>query len=346
MDNPNNQNSSANLNPIPEPVPSKPEPTPTQPQPIVEPNQMPAPPPSPSPTPSWPPVSEPATSFMGSNPAQASPSPWAQDTTQTNPGVNPPVSGNAGLDLSSAWTPPSPVQPPTQPTVLPEPAVSNPWSNPQPSTWTPPVPSEPEPIPQPQIPTQPEPTPTFTPPAATPAGSINEPSPATSPLDNPWGETPANPSQPSWMNNQEAAPTDLSHLITNTPQQDLIQSAPETLVTSPTSPTTNPEVSTLSVENRKGISKWLIGVGGGLLILVIGASAYFILGIGQPSKGTTSLPATTTPQTTQVKPTLPIATTSAQPSPSTATGSASFGQVGGAPSATSAADLIRQRQGK
>lgn len=82
------------------------------------------------------------------------------------------------------------------------------------------------------------------------------------------------------------------------------------------------------------------------MLVVAGASGYFILGIGQPPKTPTSIPATQTPKTTrQVKPP-PVATPIPQPSPE-ATGSANFGQLGGAaasPQATSAADLLKQRQ--
>ncbi len=205
----------------------------------------------------------------------------------------------------------------------------NPMSSQQTSTWTPPAPSGPEPILQPDLPLT-GPTPTFTPPAENPTGGTSEPSPTASP---------ANPTQPSWMTSStEAAPTDLSHLISGNQQESTPMPAAESLVVP--SAGVNPEVPNLPTETHKGIPKWLIGLGFGLLIVVLGASAYFILGIGQPSKGTTSLPATTTPQTNQVKPPLPIATPSAQP----ATGSANFGQLGGGQQATSAADLIRQRQ--
>ena len=133
----------------------------------------------------------------------------------------------------------------------------------------------------------------------------------------------------------EAAPTDLSHLITNNNSQ------PETLVVPPASST--PEVPTMPSENHKRVPRWLIGVGVGLLLAVVVATAYFILGIGQAPKST-SQPATTVSQN-QIKPPLPIATpapTSEQP----ATGSASFGELQGGQQATSAADLLRQRQGR
>lgn len=342
MDNPNNPNSPTNPNSTsPFGGPLQTPPTPTQPEPPAEPGPMPPPPPPPpfpSPVPSWPPVPEPVVPAAEPAPLPVTPPVWPQDPTQTNPG--------AGLsDLSSAWAPPASVQPePTTPTQ-PELTV-NPWSSPQTSTWTPPAPSGPEPILQPDLPlanptpAQSEPTPTFTPPAESPTGGTSEPPSVTSPLNNPWGETPATPTQPSWMTSPtETAPTDLSHLISGNQQESTHMPAAESLVVP--SAGVNPEVPNLPTETHKGIPKWLIGLSVGLLIIVLGASAYFILGIGQPSKGTTSLPAATTPQTSQVKPPLPIATPSTQPS---ASSSANFGQLGGAPPATSAADLIRQRQ--
>lgn len=137
----------------------------------------------------------------------------------------------------------------------------------------------------------------------------------------------------------EPAPTDLSHLITNNSRPD-----PESLIVPPTSP----EVSTtLPAENHKDIPKWLIGLGVGLLLIVTGASAYFILGIGQPPK-TSSIPAEQTEKPT-IKAPAPIATpVASQPSPAPADSSnpANFGQLegGNSPEATSAADLLRQRR--
>lgn len=150
----------------------------------------------------------------------------------------------------------------------------------------------------------------------------------------------------------ESAPTDLSHLITNT--SDIPQpaetnqpsaSVPENLVIQPS---VNPDIPNIpGVENHKGIPKWLIGIGIGLLLIVIGASAFFILGVGQPSK-TTSLPATQTSKSTP-KPS-PTTTPQKTPQPSGTTG---FGQFEGSPAATlaptpkpatSAAELLKQRQ--
>ncbi|MBU0999816.1 hypothetical protein KKE78_00265 [Patescibacteria group bacterium] len=269
--------------------------------------------------------------------------PWSKP--QPSPSIDP-----IPFQQTTTWMPPtpsglSPISKPQQPETPDQPEPDLPLAEPTPAKIEP-IPAQPEPIPAHQgI------TPASVPPATDPANDTDKTTPATSPLNNPWETTPANPSQPSWMMNAETnntppsptetipievAPTDLSHLITSSPQQDSVQSAPETQIASPTSPTANQEASTLSTKSNRGIPKWLFGVGTGLLILVICASAYFILGIGQPS-GTTSLPATTTPQTTQVKPPLPIATNSAQ----SASGSANFGEFQGN-TATRAADLMKQ----
>ena len=222
-------------------------------------------------------------------------------------------------------------------------------------------------------PTIPTPPPT---PAATPTfpqstaelppiqqGTTTPPSGNLSPLDNPWGVPtppltfPPTPTDPSTLTStpqavpqtivSESAPTDLSHLIGNSQPEENSpqQSTLETLVAPPTN--TAPDVPTTPQVEHKGIPKWLIGVGIGLFLLVVGASAYFILGIGR-APDITSIPATQAPKTTQqIKPPAPLPTPVSQPA---ATGSASFGELQGGSSggqqATSAADLLRQRQGR
>lgn len=218
------------------------------------------------------------------------------------------------------------------------------------------------------------PSPTFPPPQTFSNDSV----PSSSPLDNPWGapvQTPpfdqnAQPAQPTWVPTSsntsvepaglsdttpvqpesptiqpEPAPTDLSHLISSTSQPDSGQTipsqSPEILVTPSTS---TPEVSNLPTEDHKSIPKWLIGIGIGLLIIVLGASAYFILGIGQPNKNTASVPAQISKPVVKTPP--PIATPIPQTAPTTATGSANFGDLQGAPAAspkqaTRAGDLLK-----
>ena len=261
------------------------------------------------------------------------------------------------LNPTPSWPSAAPVQPVQSDPLAP----TSPWSPPQP------LPQQQQPLVQPQPFDIPQPTSTFTIPTVP-----ETPAAATSPLDNPWGvptqapsidatpEASVNqtPTQPSWMASSapiektptENAPTDLSQLIAGSgaaPAEPNTQAsvAPETLVVSESNAEA-PQVPTLPTEEHKGIPKWLIGVGIALLLVVIGASAYFILGIGQPQKATTSVPAVTT--LTAVKTPAPIATQVPQATqPPQATSSASFGQIGGSsgtPQATSAADLIRQRQ--
>lgn len=237
------------------------------------------------------------------------------------PNTSPPIPNPAAPIAPSPWDLPSQ---PTTPTPNP---LTNPWDTTTATSTS--IPPDPAP-------------PTFTPPPTTP-----------SPLDNPWGAPvqppafdnpppPTFPSQPTPIQS-EPAPTDLSHLISNNSQPDNAQQNPsgdpETLIVPPNSP----EVSTtIPAENHKDIPKWLIGVGVGLFIIVTGASAYFILGIGQPPK-TTSIPASQAEKPT-IKAPAPIATPVSQPA---ASGSANFGQLeagGGTQQATSAADLLRQRQ--
>lgn len=249
---------------------------------------------------------------------------FGNPTAPTPPPPNEPI---------PSWLPP--LQPiPPQPEPFPTPSIPNP---PQPE----PIPStEPMPAPAPvwtPPPVQPEPS--FAPPTMEPNPVPIEPTPTFTPPQP--EEKPV--TQPSWMaavpdsapDSQESAPTDLSHLISNNyPEPGSTQPVSDTMVVP------NPPA-----ESHKGIPRWLIGLGAGLLIIVIGASAYFILGIGQP-KTTTSLPAATAPQTAEVKtpPTIPV-----QPTTQPATGSANFGQLensGGTQSeaTSSSMDLIRQRQ--
>ena len=297
------------------------------------------------------------------SPFPSSPLPDATPPPQPQPQQQPPsppepIAPPQIPNLPNAWDSASsiPSGTPFQPSSPPEPTdVSNPWST------------------APAQPTNPQPDPVIQPQTL-----------PSSPLDNPWGApvqapafdgaaTPAPTTEPSWIPNPpapdlsqpvveptpqnqqppfmqpEQAPTDLSHLISNNSAAETNgQSAqsPETLVV----PSGNPDATTnIPVESHKSIPKWLIGVGIGLLLVVMGASAYFILGIGQAPK-TQSVPAVQETTSTTIKPATPIATPPAA-SPQTASGSANFGQLGGSapaattpPQASSAADLLRQRK--
>lgn len=295
------------------------------------------------------------------------------NSNNNNPSNNPPPQPlpNSGEDpqTPSSWDP-NPVQPqPTSP-VNTTPQDLTPTGIPTYAPAPPSLDTLPVDVPQP---TQPS---TYTHPEAVGTQS------ATSPLDNPWGaptqappidgstpvttdtvntfSPPPKPqpeTTPPWSNQSsppiqspnplegEPAPTDLSHLINNNAPTESTQpvgNEAETLVTPDSGA---PEVPTIPTEGHKSFPKWLIGVGVGLLIIVTGVSAYFILGIGQSPKQTTSIPAETVPASQQAKPPAPIPTPIAQPEP-TATGSANFGQLqgSGTQQATRAADLIRQPQ--
>lgn len=242
-------------------------------------------------------------------------------------------------DLNNTNTPndPAPATPfgPPPPPPVPDPMPSPFPQNPTP-TWNPPVQPEPvlpqpEPTPEPTPPV--EPTPTFMPPQTGQPQTTSEPA-----IQPSWTASPETPPTPT-----ESAPTDLSHLISSNLGQEPLTQQPtaETLVVPPVQNST--EEAAPSV-NHKGIPRWLIGLAVGLLVLVAGASAYFILGIGQ-TKTATSLPATIAPRQSEVKPP-PLPSPTIQP---VATGSANFGELegsggGGTEQATSAADLIRQRQ--
>lgn len=241
-------------------------------------------------------------------------------------------------------TPPSTTQPnwqDTMPSGLDQ-HVSNTFgsSSPLDNPWN--APAQPPPIDGPA----PTPTPTWIPP--------DNPTPPSQEMAVPM-EASANPagieSHPTGMEPNpivgESAPTDLSHLLGNNSSETPAQTppdGPETLVMPSSYPNAAPEVPNIPTEDHKGIPKWLIGVGIGLLVIVASASAYFILGVGQPSKNTESVPAQISKQTVKTPP--PIATPAPQPAAPVSTGSANFEELEGTQQATSAADLLRQRQGR
>ena len=257
----------------------------------------------------------------------------------------------AATDLNNPFPAPTPapsqseLTPATPPTADSSPAANSGW---------PAMPS------MPAEPAAPAPS-TFTPPAAQP-----EPT-SPSPLDNPWGSPAQTPpldgtttpmdtptgSQPSWAPPTESAPgsdtapTDLSHLISSNVDngQATSSTTPETLVVPQTIGSGATPEATIPSQEHKSVPKWLIGIGVALLIIVTGTSAYFILGIGQPPKPTTSTPAEVSNPTIQTAP--PVANPATQAAPSAATESANFGQIQSnqqATQATSAAELLKQRQ--
>lgn len=151
----------------------------------------------------------------------------------------------------------------------------------------------------------------------------------------------------------DAAPTDLSHLLETAPAETTVASAP-----TPTPATETPVAFSSFPETAQAVTggsgsfpKWLLLVGGLFLILAVaGASAYFILGIGQSKTiAPSSIPAEQQPLTNPPKaiiPTIPPATSGGEQQ--------SFGQLqgqtatkeaspAGSKSGTSAIDLLRQR---
>lgn len=356
--NPNNPNNPFNPQNI-QPVAGNTPPMPPQDinpfnQTTPQPQNIPSSPPSA--TPVWgQPQENQAPTFSQPEPSQTRPepisSPWDNlqkappiQTSQIEPQPSPLSSVQPDLSANPQMYPQNPVfetQPPSQfNPVQPEPApLSQPPFQNQPSSQPQPGQTWPEPAVQPLS--------TFTPPSQ---DTQSNPSPLDNPLGAPIqpppidGSDQANP--PAWAPTSQtaaedtpSAPTDLSHLISNNNPQEQPQPATETLIVPNTAA---PEVPNLPSEERKGIPKWLIGIGIGLLLLVSGASAYFILGIGKTPE-TASLPATTEEETAQIKPPPPVATPVPQPTPQD-TGSSSFGELGGAQQATSAADLIKQRK--
>ena len=189
--------------------------------------------------------------------------------------------------------------------------------------------------PEPNLPQGEPPTPTFTPPENQTPVAYNPMLDTPPPLE-------SAPPQP------ETAPTDLSQLVAQAPEIPPAfappVTQPETLVSPPSSVNGGIDVPNIPMESGGGIPKWVIGLALGLVIVVAGTSAYFILGIGKNTPAQ-SLPATTEDQQTLTEPPQQL-----PPQPPAATSSASFGQFGGSagtgttPAATSAADLLRQRQ--
>ncbi len=222
--------------------------------------------------------------------------------------------------------------------------MDNSNQNPNPFLTTPP------PMTPPVAPT-PDPT-SFNPPIAPVASPFLQTPPTPPPL--PLPEQTYNPMIPTAQDTQpipppaENAPTDLSHLIDPTmnvnssppayaPQ---VSSQPETLVV----PSGEPDVSVASTETGSKVPVWIMAIGGILLLVVAGASAYFILGLGKTAP-VTSLPATVL---VPPPPPTPIATPALAPTvpESTSSGtSTSFGQLNPTSSGTprSAADLLKSK---
>lgn len=260
------------------------------------------------------------------------PAPPAPDFSPT-PGYTPPSWMNPTTATAIPPTPPNPMPDvnPTAPAPLDNPITLSPVS---PAVDQTTAPVEPNPVAPPPV----EPIPTYVPPAA----PAPEP-PAPVPVE----PTPVGPNPITEASLPQSAPMDLSQLISNAQQQVQTEAPLDT-----TSPIISPSPSTETVVNAtpvttettttpsKGLPKWLIGVAAGLLVLVIGASAYFILGIGQ-SNTQTSLPAT---QNTRLSTPAPLSSPRSVIVPPVSVPASPSAQSFERLPATSAADLLRQRQ--
>jgi len=273
---------------------------------------------------------------------------------------------STGAVFTSQPQTPAAMEPPAfSPT--PAPAIPEPTSYPT-FSQTPPPPTVAQPQPTPAADTSSifSSSPTSVPTDATstnqlaplsPATDFNPfSSPTTSPTPQPAPE-PADTTQTGWSDFSaqnlyapssatgasipEPAATDLSNLIdpgATTAQPEATTVQPETLITpdgSETAPNLIPETPGIKMP------KWVIGLAIGILIAVVGASAYFILGIGQSPQTSTSLPATQQPL--QAPPTPRVTTPTPAPAtstPATSSGApSSFGQLQATPSASPAASL-------
>lgn len=206
-----------------------------------------------------------------------------------------------------------------------------------------------------------EPVPTFTPPAGEP-NPLSSPSwsPTASPENGPLSSPAdtigsATASEAGLM--PEAAPTDLSHLVDGSQGAETanlpVSTQPESLVVPPTADTSQ----VVTSSGSRGLPKWIFIVAGAVLFLgVVGASAYFILGVGRPSESTTtSVPAEETtlvnPPRRLLPPEEPVPTqplgglTGSTPAATPTVTLGGQSATSSAKTGTSAIDLIRQRQG-
>lgn len=278
---------------------------------------------------------------VSSTPPEPSPPFLSQPTSPAStpqqpaiPTFQPPLSQSAPVPSGTGQAPAEP--PPAEPAPEPPPAA---WANPNPIS-----PQEPLQMPS----EQPQPQPTFTP---------SQPPPQVPDLGNPLGSLPwAPPSvgqQPESLppespggaasalgtiSSVDTAPTDLSQLAASPPalptdQSLTLPSVDSVAIPTSTNENNNSTPQVVTADGKRHISKWIFIIGGLILLLAIGGSAYFLLFANntQPiSEVEQSLPNPT------IQPTPPPAIIEQEPVTSPSAQSS--------PSAKSAIELLRERQ--
>lgn len=322
-------------------------------------------------------------------PTSPPPGPTPADGFTSIPSQSPPLDNPFPADPNSFNQPPPspPVEAPQDTSPPQAPQEPNPQSSfnqiPSPATPTPQPPldnnntladltplAQDNPAPPPQPPVE-NPIPTFldqSPQNTQPADLANQSAALNQVLNNPapnptpitgWGDVPNNPA-PTPISS-EPAPTDLSQLTgsaeQNSPTPDVFvppASAPaENVVVPAMSP--DPEAVGSVATGSPKTTKLLIGGGIVVVLLVLGASSYFILGIGKNNdsntpESTQSLPAQQAPLTNpprQVIAPPPTPEPSEEASESGSLGSlTSEGTASASATPTSAIERLRQRQGQ
>lgn len=264
------------------------------------------------------------------------PEPSPQFLSQTTPPASPPSPQQPAIPTfqsplsQSAPVPSGTGQAPAEP-----PPVA--WANPNPIS-----PQEP-----PQMPSeQPQPQPTFTP---------SQPPPQVTDWSNPLGSLPwAPPSeQPGSFQSEspggaasalgttssvDTAPTDLSQLAASPPalptdQSLTLPSVDSVAIPTSTNENNNSTPQVVTADGKRHISKWIFIIGGLILLLAIGGSAYFLLF----ANNTQPIPVPEVEQSVP-NPTIPPAPAIIEQEPVTSPSAQS------SPSAKSAIELLRERQ--
>ena len=214
------------------------------------------------------------------------------------------------------------------------------------------------------------PTPTFVPPGV--SASVTQPTDLTAlgvvpqatseqpselaPNEQITDQTSANIPPPQAISAADSAPTDLSQLTATVENSSTIVQpvfASQVTNTDPNAQAQSPTISAEPPKSETTNSKLpfiLIGVGIFAVIIATAASAYFILGIGQPTPPTVSVPAessptqlTTPPKASSAPSTIPVPV-AAPIATQSATPAATLKPTPTPKSGSSAADLLKQRQ--